>query len=196
VVMRLFIDTVIPNKNMNEIVMWSGVLLVIVLIRILANFFQNYTLSIVEGNFERDLKITIFEKILKLPMAFFVKNDTGSLMSRVLTDSANSTGLFRDYYIVLYSSILSIAASLAAMFWLDWFLTLMCFLVLPVLFVVTVIMNSKMAIESQKLSGVYADCSKELNQSLSAPPSLSLSLEPFESSMATRVLERSLPLVL
>jgi len=167
-VMRLFIDTVIPNKNMNEIVMWSGVLLVIVLIRILANFFQNYTLSVVEGNFERDLKITIFEKILKLPMAFFVKNDTGSLMSRVLTDSANSTGLFRDYYIVLYSSILSIAASLAAMFWLDWFLTLMCFLVLPVLFVVTVIMNSKMAIESQKLSGVYADCSKELNQSLSA----------------------------
>jgi len=167
-VMRLFIDTVIPNKNMNEIVMWSGVLLVIVLIRILANFFQNYTLSVVEGNFERDLKITIFEKILKLPMAFFVKNDTGSLMSRVLTDSANSTGLFRDYYIVLYSSVLSIAASLAAMFWLDWFLTLMCFLVLPVLFVVTVIMNSKMAIESQKLSGVYADCSKELNQSLSA----------------------------
>ena len=148
-VMRLFIDTVIPNKNMNEIVMWSGVLLVIVLIRILANFFQNYTLSVVEGNFERDLKITIFEKILKLPMAFFVKNDTGSLMSRVLTDSANSTGLFRDYYIVLYSSILSIAASLAAMFWLDWFLTLMCFLVLPVLFVVTVIMNSKMAVESQ-----------------------------------------------
>jgi len=147
--MRLFIDTVIPNKNMNEIVMWSGVLLVIVLIRILANFFQNYTLSVVEGNFERDLKITIFEKILKLPMAFFVKNDTGSLMSRVLTDSANSTGLFRDYYIVLYSSILSIAASLAAMFWLDWFLTLMCFLVLPVLFVVTVIMNSKMAVESQ-----------------------------------------------
>ena len=195
-VMRLFIDTVIPNKNMNEIVMWSGVLLVIVLIRILANFFQNYTLSIVEGNFERDLKITIFEKILKLPMAFFVKNDTGSLMSRVLTDSANSTGLFRDYYIVLYSSILSIAASLAAMFWLDWFLTLMCFLVLPVLFVVTVIMNSKMAIESQKLSGVYADCSKELNQSLSAPPSLFLFLELFESSMAKRVLERSLPLVL
>src|SRR6056297_1995788 len=147
--MRLFIDTVIPNKNMNEIVMWSGVLLVIVLFRIMANFFQNYTLSVVEGNFERDLKITIFEKILKLPMAFFVKNDTGSLMSRVLTDSANSTGLFRDYYIVLYSSILSIAASLAAMFWLDWFLTLRCFLVLPVLFVVTVIKNSKMAVESQ-----------------------------------------------
>jgi len=94
-VMRLFIDTVIPNKNMNEIVMWSGVLLVIVLIRIMANFFQNYTLSVVEGYFERDLKITIFEKILKLPMTFFVKNDTGSLMSRVLKDSANSTGLFR-----------------------------------------------------------------------------------------------------
>ena len=106
-------------------------------------------MSIVEGNFERDLKIMIFEKIMKLPMAFFVKNDTGSLMSRVLTDSANSTGLFRDYYIVLYSSILSIATSLAAMFWLDWFLTLMCFLVLPVLFVVTVIMNSKMTVESQ-----------------------------------------------
>ena len=167
-VMRIFIDTVIPNKNMNMIFMWSAVLLGIVLIRIIANFFQNHTLSIVEGNFERDLKISIFEKILKLPMAFFVKNDTGSLMSRVLKDSAGSTGLFRDYYLVLYSSVLSIVASLAAMFWLDWFLTLMCFIILPVLFIVTVIMNSKMAIESQKLSSAHAECSKELNQSLSA----------------------------
>jgi len=167
-VMRFFIDSVIPSKNMNEIFMWSSVLLAIVIIRIIANFFQNYTLSIIEGNFERDLKISIFEKILKLPMEFFVKNDTGSLMSRVLTDSASSTGLFRDYYLVLYSSMLSIITSLAAMFWLDWFLTLMCFLILPLLFAVTMIMNSKMAVESQKLSGIYAECSKELNQSLSA----------------------------
>ncbi len=99
-VMKMFIDTVIPNKDMNEILMWSGVMLGIIIIRIIANFFQNYTLAKVEGNFERDLKLTIFKKIMKLPMSFFVNNDSGSLMSRVLNDSANSSGLFRDYYLV------------------------------------------------------------------------------------------------
>jgi len=167
-VMKMFIDTVIPNKDMNEILMWSGVMLGIIIIRIIANFFQNYTLAKVEGNFERDLKLTIFKKIMKLPMSFFVNNDTGSLMSRVLNDSANSSGLFRDYYLVMYSSILSISAAIVSMLCIDWVLTLMSLVLLPVLFFVSRTMNSKMAKESQKMSSVFAECSKELKESLDA----------------------------
>ena len=167
-VMKTFIDTIIPNKDMNEILMWSGVLLLIIIIRIIANFFQNYTLAKVEGNFERDLRLTIFKKIMKLPMSFFVNNDSGSLMSRVLNDSANSSGLFRDYYLVMYSSILSISAAIVSMLCIDWVLTLMSLVLLPVLFFVSRTMNSKMAKESQKMSSAFAECSKELKESLDA----------------------------
>lgn len=167
-VMKTFIDTIIPNKDMNEILMWSGVLLLIIIIRIIANFFQNYTLAKVEGNFERDLRLTIFKKIMKLPMSFFVNNDSGSLMSRVLNDSANSSGLFRDYYLVMYSSILSISTAIVSMLCIDWVLTLMSLVLLPVLFFVSRTMNSKMAKESQKMSSVFAECSKELKESLDA----------------------------
>ncbi|MDK2951788.1 MAG: ATP-binding cassette, subfamily bacterial [Kosmotogales bacterium] len=167
-VMKTFIDTVIPNKDINEILMWSGVLLVIIIIRIIANFFQNYTLAKVEGNFERDLRLTIFKKIMKLPMSFFVNNDTGSLMSRVLNDSANSSGLFRDYYLVMYSSVLSISAAIISMICIDWVLTLMSLVLLPVLFFVSRTMNSRMAKESQKMSSAFAECSKELKESLDA----------------------------
>ncbi len=167
-VMKSFIDRVIPNRDMNEVMMWSLVLLLIIVVRIAANFLQNYTLAKVEGNFERDLRLTIFEKIMKLPMSFFVNNDTGSLMSRVLNDSSNSSGLFRDYYLVLYSSLLSIIAAIVSMLFLDWVLTLLCLLILPVLFVVTGVVNSKMAKESQKMSAVYSECSKELKESLDA----------------------------
>ncbi|HOO34267.1 MAG TPA: ABC transporter ATP-binding protein [Thermotogota bacterium] len=167
-VMKAFIDRVIPNKDMNEVMTWSGILVLIIVVRMIANFLQNYTLAKVEGNFERDLRLTIFEKILKLPMSFFVSNDTGTLMSRVLNDSSNSSGLFRDYYLVLYSSILSIAAAVVSMLYLDWVLTLLCLLILPVLFIVTSIVNAKMAKESQKMSSASSACSSELKESLDA----------------------------
>jgi len=153
---------------MNDIVLWSIMLLVVVLIRIVCNFFQNYSLSIVEGRFERDLKVSMFEKVIKMPMSFFVKNDTGSIMSRITNDSSNSVGLYRDYYVPLYSSILGLTAACAVMLYMDWFLTLISFILLPVLMVVSSVMNGKMAKESMKMSESYQGVSKEISDGINA----------------------------
>ncbi len=167
-IMRYFVDTIIPGQNMNAIVLWSSTLLAVVLIRALCNFFQNYSLSVVENRFEMDLKVKMFEKTLKLPMGFFVKNDSGSIISRVINDSTASVGLFRDYYISLYGNILGIVISLAVMFYLDWFLTLISLSILPILLLVTNYMNSKMAKESRKMSAAFQEVYSEIGESLNA----------------------------
>lgn len=167
-VLKYFVDNVIPAQKMNDIVLWSIMLLVVVLIRIVCNFFQNYSLSIVEGRFERDLKVSMFEKVIKMPMSFFVKNDTGSIMSRITNDSSNSVGLYRDYYVPLYSSILGLTAACAVMLYMDWFLTLISFILLPVLMVVSSVMNGKMAKESMKMSESYQGVSKEISDGINA----------------------------
>ncbi len=110
IIFKYFIDTVIPKKEMLQVVKWSVFLAIIVIIRVAFNFIQNYTASIIEQKVSRDLKMDLMKKTLRLPLNFFVKNSTGSVMSRILNDASRSVGFFRNYYLELYNSVFLISA--------------------------------------------------------------------------------------
>ncbi|MGC8691119.1 MAG: ABC transporter transmembrane domain-containing protein [Caldisericum sp.] len=75
IIFKYFIDTVIPRKEMSQVVKWPIFLAIIVVIRVVFNFIQNYTASIIEQKISRDLKMDLMEKTLRLPLDFFVKNN-------------------------------------------------------------------------------------------------------------------------
>ncbi|WP_036225313.1 ABC transporter ATP-binding protein [Mesoaciditoga lauensis] len=168
IIFKYFIDTVIPRKEMIQVVKWSIFLAVIVVIRIIFNFIQNYTASIIEQRVSRDLKMDLMQKTLRLPLNFFVKNNTGSIMSRILNDASRSVGFFRNYYLELYNSVFLIVASLILMFRIDWILSLLSLAILPALFLTTNGINKKMSTESRKMSKANQDVMKEVEEGLSA----------------------------
>ncbi len=168
IIFKYFIDTVIPRKEMFQVVKWSIFLAVIVVIRILFNFVQNYTASIIEQRVSRDLKMDLMQKTLRLPLNFFVRNNTGSIMSRILNDASRSVGFFRNYYLELYNSVFLIVASLILMFRIDWILSLLSLAILPALFSTTNGINKKMSAESGKMSKANQDVMKEVEEGLSA----------------------------
>ena len=166
-ILKYFIDTVIPQKDVSEVLIWSIFLLVVIAIRITSNFFQNYTASIIEGRVARDLKTDLLNKVLKLPMSFFVNNDIGSIMSRISNDASRSVGLFRNYYLTLYSSIFFVAAALILMIRLNVILAILSLVLIPILALATALLNTKMAKESRKLSSANQVVTKELEEGLS-----------------------------
>ena len=168
IIFKYFIDTVIPKKEMIQVVKWSIFLAVIVVIRIIFNFIQNYTASIIEQRVSRDLKMDLMQKTLRLPLNFFVRNNTGSIMSRILNDASRSVGFFRNYYLELYNSVFLIVASLILMFRIDWILSLLSLAILPALFLTTNGINKKMSTESGKMSKANQDVMKEVEEGLSA----------------------------
>ncbi len=167
-IFKYFIDSVIPKKEMGRVLEWSVFLVIIVVIRVVFNFVQNYTASIIEQKVSRDLKVSLMRKTLKLPLSFFVKNSTGSVMSRILNDASKCVGFFRNYYLELYNSVFLIVASLVLMFRMDWILSLLSLAILPALFLTTNSVNKKMSIESGKMSQANQGVMKEIEEGLSA----------------------------
>ncbi|MHA7964891.1 ABC transporter ATP-binding protein [Paenibacillus sp. CAU 1782] len=79
-----------------------------------------------------DLKSAIFSSMQRLSLSFFQRRQTGHLMTRVNNDSGDLQAFFIDglsYFIVNAMNIIGIAVILLM---LDWKLTLLCFLPLPV----------------------------------------------------------------
>ncbi|XEC96327.1 ABC transporter ATP-binding protein [Paenibacillus tarimensis] len=83
-----------------------------------------------------DLKANIFSSMQRLSLAFFQKKQTGQLMTRVNNDATELQYFFIDgisYFVVNAMNIIGITVILLIM---DWKLTLICFLPLPVVVLV------------------------------------------------------------
>jgi len=84
------------------------------------------------ANIAFDLKSVVFTAMQRLSLNFFQRNQTGQLMTRINYDSAELQIFFIDvlsYFVVNVMNIIGITIILLV---LDWKLTLLCFLPLPI----------------------------------------------------------------
>ncbi len=82
-----------------------------------------------------DLKSTVFSSMQRLSLSFYQRRQTGQLMTRVNNDSAELQYFFIDglsYFIVNAINIIGIVSILL---YLDWKLTLLCLLPMPIVIV-------------------------------------------------------------
>lgn len=115
------------------------VVLTMFLARIMQRFFQMvqgvFTAQIVT-NVVRDMKKDIFSTMGKLSISFFKSRQTGSLMTRVLSDAERVTGFFIDSapYVLIHG--FTIITTLIVMFRIRWQLAIVAVILLPISVVV------------------------------------------------------------
>ena len=77
------------------------------------------------------LRETVYGHVLRLPMAFFDRAITGQLVSRVTNDTEAVKTLYVQLLFVMLDSVITLAALLVTMAWLDWRLMLIVTLLVP-----------------------------------------------------------------
>jgi ATP-binding cassette subfamily B protein len=78
-----------------------------------------------------DMRTRIFNHIQKMPLAFFTRTQTGSLVSRLNNDVLGAQAAFTDVLSNVVGNIISVSIVLVAMFILSWQLTLIIIIILP-----------------------------------------------------------------
>ena len=82
-----------------------------------------------------DMRAKVFTHIQKMPLAFFTRTQTGSLVSRLNNDVLGAQQAFTDTFNSVVSNIIGVAITLGAMFYLSWEITLVALLLLPIFLV-------------------------------------------------------------
>jgi len=85
-----------------------------------------------------DLRLTLFRHIQGLSVSFFTRNPVGRLVTRMTSDVQNMHELFTSIITVLFKDIFLVLGITVVLLVMNWKLALICFLMLPFIFLATV----------------------------------------------------------
>jgi ATP-binding cassette subfamily B multidrug efflux pump len=109
---------------------------------IVANFFFNFIqVMIMEYTGQmimHDLRVRLFDHIQKLSVAFFTRNPVGRLVTRVTNDTQNMHELFTSIVAFVFKDIFLLIGITVVLLTINWKLTLISFMVLPVVLVLSI----------------------------------------------------------
>lgn len=79
-----------------------------------------------------DLRIAVYDRLQRMPLAFFTRTRTGEVQSRIANDIGGMQATVTSTATSLVSNLTSVVATVVAMLALDWRLTVVSLLLLPV----------------------------------------------------------------
>ena len=85
----------------------------------------------------KDLRVTVYKKILNYNLSQFDKTPIGTLTTRTINDIESVNDIFSDGLIPIISDLLSIISILLFMFFVDWRLSLISLAPFPILIIAT-----------------------------------------------------------
>lgn len=81
------VDSYFASKDYGGILIWSGILLAVYIVGLIAGYIQTRTMGGVGRRILFNLRNAIFNKLQELPVAFFNQNRSGDLISRINNDT-------------------------------------------------------------------------------------------------------------
>ena len=111
-----------------------------------------------------DLRVALFDKVQQMPLAFFTRTQTGSLISRLNNDVVGAQTAVTSTLGSVVSNVVVLATTLAAMLTLEWRLTLLSLVVLPVFIVPAKRVGAKLQTIAREQMGVNAEMNTQMTE--------------------------------
>ena len=130
-IFRTMIDKVLPSKNLNQLVMLAIALLILPILNGGISVVQRRLNSVVGEGVIYDLRVALFDKLQRMSLRFFTNTKVGELMSRLNNDVVGAQNAISNTIVNMITNIIEAIAILAVMLSLEWKLTLVSVLILP-----------------------------------------------------------------
>ncbi|MGG0658313.1 ABC transporter ATP-binding protein [Rummeliibacillus pycnus] len=109
-----------------------SILVIAILAQALASGFSIYLLNRIGQSVVAGIRDKLWKKLLVLPVSYFDEHPSGETVSRMTNDTAVVKELISEHLANFVSGIIAIVGSIIVLFILDWKMTLMMFIAIPV----------------------------------------------------------------
>ena len=109
----------------------------IIIIETAMRFLFSFTTAWLGQSVVRDIRVTVYKKILGLNLSQFDKTPIGTLTTRTINDIESVNDIFSDGLVPIIADLLSIVCVLSFMLWSDWQLTLIALIPFPIIIIAT-----------------------------------------------------------
>jgi ATP-binding cassette subfamily B protein len=130
-IFRRMIDITIPTGNVQQLVLLSLALLFIPAFNGFVNVAQRQLNARVGEGVVYDLRVDLFTRLQRMSLRFFTNTKVGELMSRLNNDVVGAQNAISNTIVSIVTNLIQAAAVLLVMLTLEWHLTIISVLILP-----------------------------------------------------------------
>jgi ATP-binding cassette subfamily B multidrug efflux pump len=127
-----------------------------IMIETIFRFLFSYYTSWLGQKVVKDLRVSVFDKILHLNLRQFDKTPIGTLTTRTINDIETISDIFSEGLIPILADLLTIITVLGFMFYINWELTLICLIPFPILIIGTYLFKESVNKSFRKVRNAVA----------------------------------------
>ncbi len=126
-----YITDAINNNDQTKQNLFPLIIIMLFFVRGVGSFLGNYYTALVSRNLVYQLRVEVFNKLLRLPSTFYLANPAGTISSKLIFDVEQVTAASTDSMKTLLRDGLTVVALIGFLLYSNWRLTLILFVVLP-----------------------------------------------------------------
>ena len=134
--LKIFMDEIIPNKDIDQLKILVAVVIFAILVQAITSFLLTKILSVQAQYLIAELRAQVQQKILGLPIRFFDNTKSGALVSRIMTDVEGVRNLIGTGLVQLVGGTITAVVSLVLLLQISASMTLFTLIPLAIFAVI------------------------------------------------------------
>jgi len=151
------IDVYLADKNWEMLLNFSLIMFAVLLGEVIFQFLFIFYANWLGQNVVNDIRIKLFDDLLKFKMSFFNRQPVGKLVTRVVSDIETIESIFSQGLFTIISDLLKMVVIAGVMLYINWRLALIVFLLLPILIYATRLFQKAMKFAFQDVRAQVAN---------------------------------------
>src|SRR6266511_986057 len=167
ILLKLLIDDVIVGHDYGRLNLYVGLMLLIPIVSGLIGVGQSYLNNVIGQRVMQDLRLALYGHLQRMPLRWFTVTRTGEIQSRLANDVGGVQAVVTDTASSVTSNMAVAISTIAAMFILDWRLTVLSLGLLPFFMYLTYRVGKVRREVSSETQKSLADLSAATEETLS-----------------------------
>ena len=165
-ILRNLIDVVIPSGDISRLIMLAVALLLIPAVGGGLGVFQRRLNAAIGEGVIYDLRVALYARLQRMSLHFFTNTKLGELMSRLNNDVVGAQNAISNTIVNIITNIIQAAAVLTVMLSLEWRLTLVSIIILPLFILAARHMGGRLRDVSRRQLEANAHMNATMNETL------------------------------
>ncbi|HKK11349.1 MAG TPA: ABC transporter ATP-binding protein, partial [Flavobacteriaceae bacterium] len=143
-VLKIAVNDYVALKHYNGFVFYIAIMLGLLILEVICQLLFIYYASWLGQSVVKDIRVKLYKHILSFKMKYFDNSSVGVLITRTVTDMERIADIFGEGLFMIFSDVLKMAVVGAFMVWMNWKLSLIVFVTLPIMLFATKIFQKYM----------------------------------------------------
>ncbi len=165
--LKITVDDYITQKDYEGMIFYVGLMMIALILEVCFQFLFVFYANFLGQRVIKDLRVSLFNKIIKFKMSYFDTSAVGRLVTRVVNDTETIASIFSQGLFMIIADLLKMSLVIIIMLVINWKLSLIVFSVLPIILYATRLFQKSMKTAFEEVRKEVANLNSFVQERLS-----------------------------